>query len=108
MKRLVALICFMLFYTVDVIRSNFRVAYDVMTPKDYMKPGIIAVDVAGMTERQLWFMANLLTMTPGTLGVAISKDLQILYIHAMYIVGTPEAMAEKLAATYGRRVRDVF
>lgn len=108
MMRLFSFIGFILFYTKEVVLSNFRVAYDVLTPTHHMTPGIIAVDVSGMTDRQILFMANLITMTPGTLGLAVSEDETTLYIHVMYMDGSAESMTKNLENSYGRRVRRVF
>jgi len=108
MKRLIAAISFFSFYLLDVLRSNVRVAADVLTPKHYMEPGVIAVNIQGMTDRQVMFMANFITMTPGTLGIAISDNRETLYIHAMYLTGNGDSVAEELENTYGKRIRDVF
>jgi multicomponent Na+:H+ antiporter subunit E len=108
MKRLVAKILFIGFYIGEILRSNLRVAYDVLTPKDRMTPSIIGVNVEGMTNSQIVNMANFITMTPGTLGIAISKDHRTLYIHSMYTDESPEATAKALETDYGRRVSRAF
>ena len=72
-----------------------------------MSPGIFPVDVSSLKERQLAAMANLITMTPGTLGVYVSKDLRYLYIHAMYMDKSAEEMGADLARDYGERVKRV-
>ncbi|MGB0743284.1 MAG: Na+/H+ antiporter subunit E [Opitutales bacterium] len=108
MSRLFSILSFLIFYIAEVVKSNLRVAYDVLTPSHRMKPGIIAVNVEGMTDRQLLFMANLITMTPGTLGLNFSPELTKLYIHAMYIDDGIEALVEELENNYGKRVRRVF
>lgn len=108
MKRILSFIGFLFFYSTEVVKSNLRVAIDVLRPKYEMTPGIIAVDVEGMTDRQLLFMANFITMTPGTLGITVSPDHNKLYIHAMYIDGDVADLANELKNDYGRRVRRVF
>lgn len=108
MIRLIKFFGFLSFYIVDVVKSNFRVAHDVLTPKHQMKPGIISLDFSGMTDRQKVLMANFITMTPGTLGVAVSDDENTLFIHAMYIDHDAKTLADELNADYGRRVKDVF
>lgn len=108
MSRLFAFISFLLFYSVEVVKSNLRVAFDVLTPRHRMQPGILAIDVSGMTDRQLLFMANFITMTPGTLGLDFSPDHDKLYIHAMYVDAEMEVMSRQLEQDYGRRVRRVF
>jgi multisubunit Na+/H+ antiporter MnhE subunit len=53
-------------------------------------------------------MANLITMTPGTLGMYVSKDLTKLYIHSMYMDKDAESMGADLANDYGKRVQRVY
>ena len=73
-----------------------------------MKPGIIALDVADMSAAQISLMANFITMTPGTLGLAVSKDQKKLYIHAMYLDAAAEEVAARLLNDYGKRVKRVI
>jgi multicomponent Na+:H+ antiporter subunit E len=108
MRRLLAIVEFLFFYIKEVVVSNFRVAYDVLTPENQMRPGIIALDIADMTDAQIWLMANLITMTPGTLGLAVSGDHQKIYIHAMYLDRPPEEVAARLMNDYGKRVKRVL
>jgi len=108
MKRIWATVNLFFFYLKEVLLSNFRVAHDVLTPRHRMKPGIIAVDVEGLTDWQIFFMSNLITMTPGTLGLTVSEDRKKLFLHAMYIDGSVEELAESLRKDYGRRVKSVF
>ncbi|WPJ95274.1 Na+/H+ antiporter subunit E [Coraliomargarita algicola] len=108
MRRILHFIGFIVFYIGEVVKSNLRVAYDVLTPTHHMKPGIIAVDVAGMSDRQLLFMANFITMTPGTLGICFSENKDKLYLHAMYLEEDLAALSKELSDTYGKRVRNVF
>lgn len=108
MMRLLYFIGFIVFYISEVVKSNLRVAHDVLTPTYQMEPGILAVDVSGMTDRQLLFMANFITMTPGTLGLSFSETKDKLYIHAMYIDNDMEALSAELFHSYGKRVRRVF
>jgi multicomponent Na+:H+ antiporter subunit E len=97
-----------IFYVKEVVLSNLRVAHDVVTPRHRMKPGIVVLDVADLTDRQIFFMANLITMTPGTLGLIVSPSHDRLFVHAMYIDGSPEDLARELSEEYGRRVCRVF
>lgn len=108
MNRLLSFVNLACFYIKEVVLSNLRVAHDVLTPKHRMKPGIIVVDVDGLTDWQIFFMSNLITMTPGTLGLTVSRNHKCLYIHAMYIDGSAEELAESLREDYGRRVQSVF
>lgn len=108
MRRLLDIISFFCFYVYEIVKSNFRVAHDVLTPRHRMKPGIVVVDISDMTDWQQFFMANFITMTPGTLGITLSPNRKRLYLHAMYIDKGYRAMSEELKSTYGKRVCRVF
>ena len=64
------LIFFVLFFLKELVKANLEVAWEVMTPKLNMTPGIVKVP---------------LTVTPGTLSLDVSNDKKVLYVHAMYI-----------------------
>lgn len=99
---------FLIFYLKEIVISNMRIAHDVLTPRHRMKPGIVYVEVGELSEPQLAAMANLITMTPGTLGMYVSKDQTRLYIHSMYLDKKASAVGADLAKDYGRRVKNVF
>lgn len=108
MTRFLAVLDLFFFFAIDVVRSTVRVAIDVLTPTHRMKPGIIAVDVAGMSDRQLFFMMNLITMTPGSMGIGLSDDRSKLYLHIMYLDGSVDEVRASFEQSYGKKVRRVF
>ena len=87
--------------------SNLRVAYDVVTPNYQMRPAFIELDLEGMSDRQIMFAANLITMTPGTLSLDICEETKRLKVHSMYANAPDEAVRE-LETTILRRIRNVF
>ena len=93
------------FYLYEVVISNARVAYDVLTPTHLMHPKLIEVDVSGLTDRQLLAAANLITMTPGTLSLDVNEALTHLKVHCMY---ADESTARVIETNYLRRIRRVF
>lgn len=76
---------FVLFFIKELIVSSLRVAYDVVTPTYYMKPGIIAIPLEVKTDIEITLLANLISLTPGTLSLDVSYDRKTLYIHAMFV-----------------------
>jgi multicomponent Na+:H+ antiporter subunit E len=76
---------FLFFYLGQLIMSNLRVAYDVVTPRNHMRPGVIAVPLDVETDAEIVLLANLITLTPGTLSLDLSPDRKTLYVHVMYI-----------------------
>ena len=76
---------FILFFAWELMVANMRVAYDVLTPRHRMTPGIVAIPLDAKTDREITILANLITLTPGTLSLDVSADRRVLYIHAMYV-----------------------
>lgn len=100
---------FTLFYLRELCLANLRVAYDVMTPRYYMRPGVIAIPLEARTDAEIALLANLITLTPGTLSLDVSADKRVLYIHAMYIDGHDiEALRQKIKEGLERRVLEVL
>lgn len=79
------LIAFAFYFIYELIKANLQVAWEVSTPKLYMKPGIVGVPLDIKSDAQITFLANLITLTPGTLSLDISEDKKVLYVHSMYI-----------------------
>ena len=105
--KLLYLMEFGIFYLKEVVLSNLKVAHDVLTPKHHMKPAFIELDLKGMTDRQILFAANLITMTPGTLSLDVCEETHRLKVHNMY-VNDPDLSISELETRILRRVRNVF
>ncbi|MEM9445064.1 MAG: Na+/H+ antiporter subunit E [Verrucomicrobiota bacterium] len=105
--RILKFIHFFFFYLYEIILCNLKVAYDVLTPKHYMKPGFIAVELDDMSDLQISILANLLTMTPGTLSLDVCSNKKSLYIHAMYI-DDQEKLLTEIKENYIKRIKEVF
>jgi len=78
-------IAFIFYFLYELVKANLQVAYEVMTPHYNMSPGIIKVPLDVETDLEITFLANLISLTPGTLSLDVSDDKKVLYVHAMYI-----------------------
>lgn len=65
----------------ECLKANLDVAYRVLHPQLPICPGIVKVKVELKTDTALTFLANSITLTPGTMSVDIDKENGILYIH---------------------------
>ena len=88
------LIRFTGYMVVELVRSNLRVAHDVATPTIYMRPGIVAIPLDAKSDVEIAVMANLITLTPGTMSLGVSRDRKHLYVHAMFIKDPDEVKTE--------------
>jgi multicomponent Na+:H+ antiporter subunit E len=105
-RKLERVVRFAVLYLWELILANLRVAYDVMTPAQRMRPGVLAIPLHAKTDLEITLLANLLTLTPGSVSLDVSSDRRFLYLHAMYIDDV-EAYRESVKNTIERRVLEV-
>jgi multicomponent Na+:H+ antiporter subunit E len=99
---------FAAFYVWSLFLANLRVAYDVVTPRHYMRPGVIAVPLDAETDTEITLLANLITLTPGSLSLDLSADRKTLYVHVMYIDVDEETTRRQIKHDLERRVLRVL
>lgn len=104
LKRVIGLA---LFFFSELIIANARVAYEVLTPRHNMRPGVIAVPLDAETNAEITLLCNLISLTPGTLSLDVSADRRVLYVHAMYI-DDPDEVRRKLKDGFERRLLEVM
>ena len=97
------LVEFVFFFTKELVWANLRVAYDVLTPRHHMRPGVIALPLDVETDGEILLLANLISLTPGSLSLDVSPDRKYLYVHAMYIEDV-EREKRRLKEGFERRV----
>ncbi|WP_163577483.1 Na+/H+ antiporter subunit E [Halomonas faecis] len=83
--RVPRILRFLVFFIKELVQANLRVAFDILTPPWYMSPGVIALPLEARTELEITMVANLISLTPGTLSLDVSDDRKVLYIHAMFL-----------------------
>lgn len=106
-KRGPKLVAFFFFFIYELVKANMQVAYDVITPRYYMKPGIIRIPLAANTDLEITLLANLISLTPGTLSLDVSDDKKVLYVHAMY-VEDKEAFIHSIKNGFERKLLDIL
>ena len=68
---------------------------------------IVAIPLAAKTDVEITLLANLLTLTPGSVSLDVSSDRRFLYLHAMYIDDVDE-YRESVKNTIEKRVLEVL
>lgn len=84
-RRLPRLLRFLAFFAKELVMANLTVAFDIITPVWHMKPGVIAMPLEAKTELEITMVANIISLTPGTLSLDVSDDRRVLFIHAMFL-----------------------
>jgi multicomponent Na+:H+ antiporter subunit E len=95
------------FFIWELLLANMRVAWDVVTPTHLMQPGVIAVPLDAREDLEILILANMVSLTPGTLSLDVSDDRTVLYIHAMYLHDR-ERITRAIKHGFERRLLEVM
>ncbi|OWV76195.1 cation:proton antiporter [Rhizobium sp. R634] len=87
--------------------SAWKVTVTVLSPDMKLKPGIFAFPLTVTTDFEITLLANLITLTPGTLSVDVSPDRRTLYVHALDC-SDPEATKRDIANGFERKIMEAF
>ena len=97
----------LVFFFQELVLSSIRVAWDVLTPTDLSRPGIIRMPLDAKTELEIFLVSNLISLTPGTLTLDVDERSHELIIHAMF-ADDPDALVKELKDGMELRVLRVF
>ena len=105
-RRVVSLAVLFLY---ELMVSAVRVALVVIRPdlSKAVRPAIVAVPLSVKSDAEITLLANLITLTPGTLSVDVSADKSVLYVHALYM-DDRDAMIADIANGFEKKIREVF
>ena len=56
-----------------------------LTPRARARTGVLAIPLEAKSDLEITMLANLITLTPGSVSLDVSSDRRFLYLHAMYI-----------------------
>jgi multicomponent Na+:H+ antiporter subunit E len=98
-------VAFVAIYLVELVASSIRVARDVIRPDFRMQSAVVGVPLSAKSNLEITMLANLVSLTPGTLTVDLSEDRSTLYVHVMDMEdGDANAFRRKLKGTLEQRV----
>lgn len=89
-------------FFVEMAIANLDVAYRVVTGR--IRPGIVRLDHGLTSDLGITLLANSITLTPGTLTVAVDEETGALYVH---MINVPPEL-EKKPACDGRDITTIF
>lgn len=93
----------------ELMASAVKVAIVVVKPniKAAVRPAIVAVPLQVKSDAEITLLANLITLTPGTLSIDVSEDKSVLYVHALNL-DSKEALIADIANGFEKKVQEVF
>ncbi len=84
-RRAARVPAFAVYFLWSLALANARVAWEALTPGFSMRAGIVRVPIHTNSDWETMLLANVISLTPGTLSLEVSVDRRALYVHALYI-----------------------
>lgn len=89
--RPLRLLRFLGYFAVKLVQANVQVAWEVVTPRNWrLNEGIVAVPLRSASGSTLAFLANTISLTPGTLVIEVQSRPPILYVHVLQLRSAEE------------------
>jgi multicomponent Na+:H+ antiporter subunit E len=95
------------FFIWQLLLANVRVTYEILTPAHTMRPAVVAVPLDVTRPAAVTLLANLITLTPGTLSLDISPNGRTLYVHALH-VRDADLFRQEIKEGFERYVKEIF
>ena len=105
-RALVALRLFGIFIK-ELFDASMQVLIHVLHPQLIIQPGIIKMDLYLDSPGQIVLLANMITLTPGTVTIEVTEDMSSIYIHALQAIDADEVCAH-IEKTFERNIWEVF
>jgi len=65
--------------------ANIQVAFDVITPRYFFKPGIVRFPLEASSDLEINLLSVFIALTPGTVVLDVSEDKKSIFVHVMYL-----------------------
>ncbi|MCJ8140351.1 Na+/H+ antiporter subunit E [Falsirhodobacter halotolerans] len=95
------------FFIKELVKSCVMVARDCFALRPNLHPAIVRMPLDAHSDAEIFLLANLITLTPGTLTLDVAEDRSFLLIHSIY--ATDEAaLIHELKSGMEHRIGKVF
>jgi multicomponent Na+:H+ antiporter subunit E len=94
------------YFLIELLLSNVKVFWGVVMPGHISRPGIVGVPLRAESDIEVLLVANLISLTPGTLSIDLSDDRRTLYVHVMFL-DDPDRFRQSITTGLEQRVLEV-
>lgn len=93
-SRPIAGLKLLLYFLWKLAQASIAVAWEVVTPGDRTNPAVITVPLHTSSEGIITSVANMVSLTPGTLTLDVDPGTRTLYIHVLHFISEETTRAD--------------
>ncbi len=76
---------FAAYFLWKLTEASAVVAWEVVTPRNRINEGIVAVPIRGVSDGIVTLVANAISLTPGTVTLEVDRHPTVLYVHVLHL-----------------------
>src|SRR5699024_9933141 len=105
-KRVWRIVRLFFIFIIEMVKANIDVVKIVLNPKIDVHPGFYAYPCDLEEDWEVVLLSSLITLTPGTVVVAISDDHSTIYIHGVDLRSADEEI-ENIKSAFENEIKEV-
>lgn len=83
----------LLYFLWELLVASSQVIWEIITPEDHTRPAVVSVQTRSTVPGHITAVANMVSLTPGTLSLEIDRDTRTIYIHVLHLDSVEETRA---------------
>lgn len=83
--RPLAAIRLLLYFLWELLVASWQVVWEIITPQDHTRPAVVAVQTRSTVPGHITAVANMISLTPGTLSLEVDHDTRTIFIHVLHL-----------------------
>ncbi|MFJ7935030.1 Na+/H+ antiporter subunit E [Sporosarcina sp. NPDC096371] len=96
LRRMYSTIKLIFLFISELTQSSIIVLKQILSPRLKIKPGIFKYETVLDSDVEVTMLSLLLTLTPGSVVMEVSPEGNVLYIHAMDVEQSKDALLSQL------------
>lgn len=96
LRRVYSTIKLLFIFISELTQSSIIVLKQILSPRLKIKPGIFKYETVLKSDVEVTMLSLLLTLTPGSVVMEVSPEGNVLYIHAMDVEQSKDALLSQL------------
>lgn len=77
----------------ELVEASWQVVWEIITPEDRTRPAVVSVQTRSTVPGHITAVANMISLTPGTLSLEVDHDTRTIYIHVLHLDSFEETRA---------------
>jgi multicomponent Na+:H+ antiporter subunit E len=107
MKRMGLFVNLFFFFMFELVKANWDVFRLIFKGRNFVRPAIIRVPIELKSDAEILLLANMITLTPGTLTLEVSSDRKALFVHAIHTDSVDETV-KSIKVGFEARIQELF